>query len=189
MKKQELLKGILIAALIILAALSRMVDHPMNFAPMAAIILFSVSVLPNNILKFAFPLATIVFSDILLQITTGFGFHSGTPHVYASFVLIGLIAYFLVNKEKPLTIIMGSIVGSFMFFLITNFAFLYPGAAVSNPLLGVYSHDLNGVIASYQSAIPFFKNTLLGDLFYNVMLFGSYYLIMNFVFKSEKATA
>jgi hypothetical protein len=93
MKKQDILKGILIATLIVVAALTRMVDHPMNFAPMAAIILFSVSVIPNNFLKFVFPAVVIIFSDVLLQITTGFGFHSGTPHVYASFVLVGLIAF------------------------------------------------------------------------------------------------
>jgi hypothetical protein len=84
---------------------------------------------------------------------------------------------------------MGSVMGSLLFFLITNFAFLYPVAAVSNPMLGVYSHDLNGVLASYQAAIPFFKNTLLGDLFYNIMLFGSYYLVLNFGFKPEKVNA
>jgi hypothetical protein len=33
------------------------------------------------------------------------------------------------------------------------------------------------MMESYTMAIPFFQNTLMGDLFYTSALFGAYYLI------------
>src|SRR3989338_8337603 len=66
-----------------------------------------------------------------------------------------------------------SLVGSVIFYLITNFAFFYSTS--------MYSHDLAGVMASYINAIPFFRNTILGDLFYTTIFFGSYELVRFYV--------
>jgi hypothetical protein len=57
-----------------------------------------------------------------------------------------------------------SLSGSIIFFLLTNFAFLY----------SQYPHNLSGVIQAYVNGLPFFRGTLLGDLFYSFALFGGY---------------
>ena len=54
------------------------------------------------------------------------------------------------------------------FFLTTNFAVW--------AFEGIYSHDLAGLTACYVAALPFFKNTVIGDLFWTCALFGGYQL-------------
>jgi hypothetical protein len=58
---------------------------------------------------------------------------------------------------------------SVLFFVITNF--------------GVWAFDAfypktwEGLIACYVAAIPFFQNTLIGDLLYTAVLFGGFALL------------
>jgi len=58
---------------------------------------------------------------------------------------------------------------SVSFFLTTNFAVW--------AFDGIYSHDLAGLTACYVAALPFFKNTIIGDLFWTCALFGGYQLL------------
>lgn len=44
-------------------------------------------------------------------------------------------------------------------------------------LAGYYSYDLNGLVQCFIMAVPFFQNSLLGDLFYTTVLFGGFALI------------
>jgi hypothetical protein len=61
-------------------------------------------------------------------------------------------------------IIASSLGASIIFFLVTNFAFLYPG----------YAHNIAGITSAYVNGLPFFRGTLFGDLGYSVALFGAY---------------
>ncbi len=36
----------------------------------------------------------------------------------------------------------------------------------------IYAKTMGGLAASYAAALPFFQNTILGDLFYTAVLFG-----------------
>jgi hypothetical protein len=168
--------SLLIAGLVLVVASTRLLPHPLNFTPVVALCLFSVSMLSNKYLMFTLPLLAIVYSDFLLEMVTGYGFHSGSVVVYSSFLLILAIGYFLLKKVNLKNVIITSILSSLSFFLITNFALFYPISAVSNPSLGQYTHDLSGIIASYSAGLPFFRNMLLGDLFYSGVLFGLYAL-------------
>jgi formate-dependent nitrite reductase membrane component NrfD len=49
--------------------------------------------------------------------------------------------------------------------LVTNFA-----SWLNNPM---YTQNFSGLLTSYIAGIPFFRNTLLGDLFYLSVLFGT----------------
>lgn len=177
MNTSDIKNGLIIGGLIALASLSRLIDHPMNFTPITAIILFGAAVIPNKILKFSFPLTIILFSDFLIEIISGSGFHTGTSIVYLSYSFIFLLGYFYLKNLSTYKILIASLSGSFLFFLVTNFSFFYPAAAISNPSLGHYSRDLSGIIASYSAGIPFFKNMLIGDLLFNGLLFGAFYLL------------
>jgi len=42
----------------------------------------------------------------------------------------------------------------------------------------MYAHNFVGLIQSYTMAIPFFKNSLAGDLFYTAVLVGGYELAL-----------
>ncbi|MCP9769990.1 hypothetical protein EGI22_18965 [Lacihabitans sp. LS3-19] len=189
MSKSEIKLGVVLGLLIVLAAMSRLVDHPWNFTPMTAILLISAAYISNNWMKIAVPFAIILFSDIVLEMTTGWGFHDGTTSVYFGYFIIFIIGFFLLKKVSVLKIAGASILGSLTFFLITNFAFLYTPSVVPNPLQGTYPHNMIGILASYEAGLPFFKNMLFGDLTFSAILFAAYYLVQNFGLKMTKAKA
>jgi hypothetical protein len=96
------------------------------------------------------------------------GFHSAMWAVYFSFVLIVGIGMLMIKQKKVSNIFLASVSASVMFFIITNFAVWVSGI--------YYPKGLSGLAASYTAAIPFFHYTLLGDLFFVALMFGSYEL-------------
>ncbi len=179
-------KHILLAlGLILIAALSRLVDHPMNFTPITAIALLSAFVFPGK-WKLIVPFAAILLSDLALELKFGYGFHSGTWLVYLGFALMILVGYFGIKRENALQILGSTVVASGLFFLLTNFAFFYPEVTEAGNLQG-YPHNWSGIIGSYVAGLPFYRNMLLGDLIYTPLLFGLYALGKKFIFKTSIA--
>ena len=41
----------------------------------------------------------------------------------------------------------------------------------------MYPKNIEGIVACYIAAIPFFQNALLGDSFYSAVLFGIFALV------------
>lgn len=153
--------------LIVLGVMTRLLPHEPNFTSVAAVALFGAVYLRP---KYAIllPLVILVISDAVI----GFDSFQGRAMVYGSFVAIGLIGLAVRRHKSFATILGGTVAGSVLFYIITNFAFFYPPT--------MYPHDLSGIIASYYNAIPFFRNMLMGDLFYVGLLFGSYELAAYF---------
>ncbi len=149
--------------LILFGVTLRFIPHPANFAPIAAIGLFSGCYLKK---KFAFliPLAAMLISDYFI------GFYSWKimVSVYLSFALVGLIGLWIKNHKSVYTVLGGSLLGSALFYLVTNFAVWAFGS--------LYPRTWTGLLWCYTAAIPFFKNTVLGDIFYVSVLFGTYEL-------------
>jgi hypothetical protein len=152
-------QGIVPVVIILLAALMRLVPHPANVSPIAAMALFGGVYLDK---KFAvlLPITAMVISDFFL------GFHQSMPFVYGSFFLISTIGMWIRNHKTPLTVVGGSLFSSFLFFLITNFGFWLTDS--------LYPKTFAGQMTSYFMAMPFFRNTLIGDLLYTGLLFGGY---------------
>ena len=141
MKKNHLIIG-----LIVLAILTRIIPHPPNFAPVTAIALFSAINFNNNLLKFFIPLISLIVFDIII------GFSIINIFVYLSFIVIVLVGNHF-KKIKLKSILISSVV----FFIISNFGVWLFG----------YPKTISGIIMCYTAAIPFFINTILGDLFYS----------------------
>ena len=177
--------------------LLRLTPHIPNFAPISAVALFGGATL-NKRFAILMPLLAIAISDYLLLYINPYGnpmvdissiqpikamFHSTTFYVWGSFVISGLIGIWLKDHKKPSNIIAVSCLASIQFFLITNFG-VWAG--------GMYSRDLDGLLESYFMGLPFFKWTLLGDLFYSGAFFGTYELAirlnrkLNFVYQKPK---
>lgn len=155
-------KSIFISAAILLAALSRLIPHVPNFTPLAAMALFGGALLNDKKVAFIIPIAAMIISDAII------GFHQHMWGVYISFILILIMGLKLGNNIKTGPIIGYSLLGSLIFFITTNFAVWLPG--------NFYPLSLSGLIECYVAAIPFFGNSLLGDLFYNTVLFGGFFL-------------
>jgi hypothetical protein len=151
----------LVYILIIFAALMRLVPHIPDVTPLTGLALFAGVYLKRSQAMWV-PLAALACSDLFLPsepLTTRLS-------VYGSFALIGLIGWWLQRGKSAATILLASLGGSVLFYLVTNFAFLYPTS--------MYAHNWSGIIASYYNALPFFRDALIGDLIYTGFLFGAY---------------
>ncbi len=148
--------------LVTLGVISRFLPHPPNFAPIAAIGLFAGVFLPRKT-AILLPLAAMVVSDVFL------GFHGLIFWTWGAFLLIGLFSTYVLKKNYNLTTVLASSIGvSVFFYLVTNFGVWVEGM--------LYPPTLSGLASSYTNALPFFRNTLLGDLFYVSVIFGAYEL-------------
>lgn len=151
-----------ILAAIFAAALFRLVPHPPNFTPIAAMALFGGACLGRRALAFAAPIGALALSDAIL------GFHSAMLFVYGSIALTVLLGWAVARKFTPLRVAGAAVASSVLFFTVTNF-----GVWLSS---GMYPQTLSGLAACYVAAVPFFQNTLAGDLFFATILFGGFAL-------------
>jgi hypothetical protein len=149
----------LLSAILAAAAL-RLVPHPPNFTPIGAMALFSGAYLGRRALAFVAPLAALLLSDLVL------GFYHGMATVYLSMALVTVIGMLALQRRSALRIGSAAVVGSLLFFVLTNLGMWW--------FSGFYPHTLAGLEACYVAAIPFFQNSLAGDLFYASLLFGGF---------------
>jgi hypothetical protein len=158
----------LLAGLIVLAALTRLINHPANVSPVMAIAIFGGALFNDKRMAFIAPLLAMALSDIFL------GFHFVSIFVYIGFVVGIYIGFMIKNNLKVQNIILATLSGSLIFFILTNL-----GAWVTDP---VYMPLSYGSLANcFTLAIPFFRNTLAGDFVYVTVLFGSFSLATKYV--------
>ena len=151
--------------LITLGVICRLLPHAWNFAPIAAIALFA-GVYLGKRYAIALPIIAMVIGDLFI----GFYEWPLMVAVYTCFALTGLLGA-LIRKHKSLeTVVAGGIIASVLFFLATNWAVWQ-----FSPW---YAKTFDGLLQSFALALPFFRNTLLGNLFYTGVLFGAYELVM-----------
>jgi len=148
----------LVASIIVVAALSRILPHPVNVTPVAAIALFAGAYLPKNGLALAIPLAAMLLADSII------GFHSTMPFVYAGMLITVGLGMLLRGRTRAPSIAGASIVSSVIFFILTNLGVWM--------VQDMYPHDASGLAASYVAALPFFTNSIIGDLAFTALLFG-----------------
>lgn len=158
---------IVILAAIGLAAALRLIPHPPNFTPIGAMALFGGAYLGRRALAFAAPLAALLLSDLVL------GFYPGIGFVYGAVALTVLIGWAIPPQRPALAVGGAAIAGSLLFFILTNFGMW--------AFSGFYPLTWDGLVACYVAAIPFFQNSLAGDLFYCAMLFGGFALLERLV--------
>lgn len=153
--------------LILLGIICRFLPHLANFAPIGAIALFGGLYLPKR-WAIILPINAMFVSDLFI------GLYSWPImlSVYSGFVLMGAIGILVRRNKKITTVIGGTLIGSLFFFLITNLAVWQFGS--------MYEHGWVGLMHCYYLALPFFRNSLLGDLFYVGALAGSYELALYF---------
>ena len=145
--------------LIIIGFLTRFLPHPANFTAVGAVALFSGYYLKDKRIAVAVPMLVMFLSDLIL----GFYQWHLLLSVYLSFGLVVLLGI-LIRKKKWYFALPTSILGTSIFFLITNgavwlFAEWYP-------------HTFAGLMTCYAEGLPFLKNNLAGDLTYTLALFG-----------------
>ena len=156
----------LISAIAAAAAL-RLVPHPPNFSPIDAMALFSGAYLAKRTTALVAPFAALLISDAVL------GFYHGMATVYAAVALVVMIGWWVSSRRTPVRIAAAAVASSVLFFTITNFGMWL--------FSGFYPLTYAGLVACYTAAIPFFQNTIAGDLFYSALLFGGFALVEHLV--------
>jgi hypothetical protein len=152
------LRFTVLTAIILTAAGFRILPHPPNFSPIAALALFGGAQFASKRAAFLVPLAAMFLADLVL------GLHALIPVIYACFALIVFLGFRIRQQRSAGGIAAAALVGSVLFFTATNFAVW----AIS----GIYPKTIAGLTECYAAAIPFFQNTLAGDLFFTTVLFG-----------------
>ena len=149
-------RQIIIISFILIAVIFRLVPHMPNVTPITAMALFSGVYLNNKKLAFIIPLLAMFLSDLFL------GFSGLTLFVYVAFILVSYIGF----SSKKITI-KTILLSSISFFLITNFGVW----------LIAYPKTLNGLLECYTLAIPFFRNSIIGDFFFAGIMYFSFEFI------------
>ena len=151
-----------VLGMIALAAALRVLPHPWSLAPVGAMALFGGALLQDKRLALFVPLAALFAGDCVL------GFYKLMPVVYASFLASVAIGFWLRERRTAARVAGAALLGALQFFVATNFAVWAAG--------GLYPRSGAGLAACYIAAIPFFWNTLAGDLLYSALLFGGFTL-------------
>ena len=145
------------------AAFARLIPHPPNFAPIAAMALFGGAYFNKKAFAFAIPLIAMFLTDAII------GFYSYAWIVYLSFALIVVLGILMLKKVSLKNLIIASVTASVSFFAITNFGVWALGT--------LYPKTPSGLMESYIAAIPFLQYSVVGDLFFVGLIFGVYELI------------
>jgi hypothetical protein len=149
--------------LILAAAATRLLPHPPNMTSVTALALFGGAYFGSRWLAFAVPLLALLGSDLVL------GFYSGMEVQYLGFAVIICIGLALRGRRSFGRVTAAAIASAVCFFVITNFGVWALGT--------LYPRNLAGLEACFVAAIPFFRNMLVGDLFYTAILFGGFHLL------------
>lgn len=164
------MKIFLAVSIVVLAAASRLVKHPFNFTPVAAMAIFAGCYLDR---KWAviLPLAAMFVSDYFI----GFYDWPVMASVYAGIAAAFFIGRLISKRKKWYNIIAGSLSASIIFFIVTNFSVW--------AFFAWYPHTLAGLLNCFALALPFFRNTIMGDVIYTTVFFGVYETVMALSYK------
>lgn len=164
-----------ISVLVVIAALSRLIPHPPNMAPIAGMALFGAAYYNKKYWAFIIPIVAMWVSDLVLNnviyahhFDNFVWFYSGSLFTYGAFALIVLMGTVTMKKINAPSVLFSALGASVIFFIISNF-----GVWLTSP---IYAKSWVGLVACYTAAIPFMQNTLLGDLGYTVVLVGLFEL-------------
>lgn len=148
----------LLAAMIVAAAAFRILPHPPNFSPVAALALFGGAHFTDKRAAFLVPLAAMFLSDLVL------GLHALMPVIYGCFALVVCLGFRLRERRGAGRIAMVALGASVLFFGLSNLGVW--------AFSGMYPKTGAGLAACYAAALPFFQNTVAGDWCFTTVLFG-----------------
>jgi hypothetical protein len=153
-------------ALIVIGVLSRLIPHPPNVTAVVGVTLLGAYAIRSPWLAALIPIATMALADVVL------GWHSSAIFTYAGMACGTAIGRLTLTRLSPLRLGAAAFLASLAFFLISNFG-VYLG--------GFYGYGVDGLIACYVAAIPFWGNSLIGDLGSTAILFAIFVFARRYV--------
>ena len=165
---------VILAALIVLGVAGRLLPHPPNFTPMAAIALFAGFIFIKRYMAIVAIIVTMLLCDFFAfgSLSANWFGSKSMFVVYLALLFPIIFKNFLQKKLSVLKIAGASLASSVVFFVATNFV-----VWAFSPM---YAKTLEGLILCYTMAIPFFQNTLAGNLVWSGVIFGAYFALRNY---------
>jgi hypothetical protein len=138
-------------------AASRFIPHPPNFTSLLALsfyvpALLGIRYLPALVISF-------IITDLFIS------FHTLALFTWGSVILIGMSSKFFLSTI--FSRVSGSLIGSCIFFIITNFGVWS---------MGTYEYTLNGFLLCYTLAIPFFTYSVISTFIFSGIIESIYKL-------------
>src|SRR5258708_12465802 len=118
-----------LTVVVLAAACSRLVPHPPNVTPIAAMALFGGAYLANRKFAYLLPLAAMLLSDVVLGYTTyGASLLKSQPVVYACILATAAMGRLIRDKRSPLQVGGLTLVSSVIFYVLPNFPLCTSGS-------------------------------------------------------------
>ncbi len=149
-------------------------SYPWNFSPFPAICLFGAAYFRDLRVAFGLPLLAWLAADCGIAVLVGrvkgwdeglaHGFYGDQVFQYAGYGLVILCGTYLRTHRGWLSILGVNIGASTAFYLISNFGVWAAG--------GLYPATLSGLAQCYWLGLPYYREFLLGTLFFSAILFS-----------------
>ncbi|WP_263785258.1 DUF6580 family putative transport protein [Salinibacter grassmerensis] len=161
--RDRLVRFAVLTGIVLLAAAARLVPHPPNVTPIAALALFGGAHFANRWVGLGVSLVALLLGDLVI------GFHAMVPFVYGGFAAIGVLGFGLRANRSMGRVAGATVAGSLLFFLVTNFGMWW--------LFDTYPPTASGLWACYVAGLPYLANSLAGNAVYVGVLFGGVALL------------
>ena len=159
--------------LVLVGAGSRLLHLPPNVAAVTGVTIFAGFAIRNVWLAILVPIAAMALADVVL------GWYNEAIFTYIGMVAGVFLARGLLHPLTPVRLIGTTFLASLAFFVVSKF-----GVFIS----GYYGYSLEGLIACYVAAIPFWQNSLIADFMSTAVVFAIY-LAMKRAIPSVKVQA
>ena len=151
-----------------------------NFTPIGAMGLFGGAYFTSKWKAFAFPLLTLLISDLIIHLFVFEGkygaMYSGWYVIYGVFTLIVFYGKWILQKVSVKNVVIASVVAALSHWLIADFT-VWIGGGTNLRTMTPLTKNGAGLMQCYVQGFPFMKNFLMGTLVYNGILFGGFKLV------------
>ena len=150
-----------------------------NFTPIGAMGLFGGAYFTSKWKAFAFPLLTLLISDLIINLFVFDGkygaMYSGWYVIYGVFALIVFYGKWVLQKVSVKNVLIASLVAVVSHWLIADFT-VWIGVGTDLRTMTPLTKNWEGLVQCYVQGFPFVKNFLIGTLLYSGILFGGFEL-------------
>jgi hypothetical protein len=148
-----------------------------NFTPIGAMGLFGGAYFTSKWKTFAFPLLTLLASDLVINIVVFDGrygaMYSGWYIIYGIFAVVVVLGKWMIKKVTVKNVVLASVTAAVSHWLIADFT-VWIGGGTDLRTMAPLTKDWAGLIQCYAQGFPFMKNFLAGTLVYGGVMFGAF---------------
>jgi hypothetical protein len=175
----------------VVGAFARLIPHMPNFTPVESLTIFGAAYLSKKHWALILSVFVIYVSDFIINNTIARSFFPDVEGIvwfssymiynFVAMALIVLVSSKIITKVNMKNVGVSVLLASIIFFIITNF-----GSWAGDK--SVYSNDMSGLMASFTAGIPFFRNSLLSNVVFTTVIFGSFEMYTSIAAR-QKTTA